>query len=75
MNDFEKKIADELQELKGEREADIAAIESAKASFAEELKNTLGDDMRDVLSAEPQETEEKKGAVSKFFEKLARVCR
>ena len=74
MNELENEIAKELRDIRGEREAEATALEDAKTSFAEELKAALGDDMKEVLSAEPEETE-KKGAVSKFFEKLVRVCR
>lgn len=51
MNYFEKK---ELNTLKGEIIARDAAIEAAKYSFEQELKNGLGDEIKKTLTNPPK---------------------
>lgn len=77
MTPYQNEIMKELDENKTSRKREEEKLNAEKNSFAETLKNTLGAEIKDVLSpennVEPAKPK-KEGALSKFFKKLANVC-
>lgn len=69
----------ELMEAKHEKANDLERLEYEKKNFAEELKNTLGAEIKEVLtesaikSAEPPK-EKKESKLRKILNKLATIC-
>lgn len=73
---FSENMLSELANSKAERLSEKEHTEREKNVFAEELKKSIGAEMKKVLSEKKKndETPKKKGKIKEFFEKLARVC-
>lgn len=73
---FSENMLSELANSKAERISDKENTEKEKNIFAEELKKSLGNEIKTVLyeKKKEEETPKKKNKIRHFFEKLARIC-
>lgn len=69
-------LMSELEKSKSERMSEQERAEREKILFADSLKNSLGKEIKSVLS-EKKEIEKnppKKSLIKRFFEKLRKTC-
>lgn len=73
---FSENMLSELAVSNAERLSEKEHTEREKNVFADELKKTIGIEMKKVLSEkkENEKKPKKKSKIRQFFEKLARVC-
>ena len=71
-----KNMLNELAISESERTSEIERTEREKNVFAENLKNTIGAEMKSVLLEKKEEEKKpvKKSKIKEFFERLIRTC-
>ena len=75
-NKNKSNLVQELEQSKAERLDGEERINREKAVFADILKQSLGKEMKTVLSEKKEEENhpKKKSKIKMFFEKLVRIC-
>lgn len=76
-NKYQEEMSSEISDLRREREIFTEEILSGKNTFANELNDTLGEQIKKELEKKPKEVKpipEKKSKIKRFFDKLSQIC-
>lgn len=76
LNNVSKNMLNELAKFASEKESLAEHLERDKQSFAQELKGSIGTEIKAVLSEKKKKEKNppKKNIIKAFFERLIKVC-